>query len=279
MEFSGTTKDSGWRHSPVPTLGSPGRGQASSAVGRAGDGACQCRRRAGPEQRRDLRGGHAGGVLTPAGHTQGGARASPTPLDAFRPGPGRQTSRRPCQPARGPTRPPAVRDRCWSWVFFSRLPTASLVIKTGLGQRFKGLAHHRLPFGALPQRGRAGPFDLELTQRPFAMALPTPTSSVSGPHPGPRPLSLPPGPWSRRHLRRTRLLHVPWQGQGPVRPTGGDGAVCVCASGSPGAPSCLLLDPETPPFASWGDSPHPTSSMKTLVAELYPFVHKAGTSC
>ena len=79
--------------------------------------------------------------------------------------------------------------------FFPRLPRASLVIKTGLGQRFKGLAHHRLPFGALPQRGRAGPFDPELTQRPFAMALPTPTSSVSRPHPGtPGPSPCPRGP-------------------------------------------------------------------------------------
>lgn len=132
----------------------------------------------------------------------------------LRPVPGRQTTVGfPAGQHAARTPQPGVWDRCLSWGFLPRFLRTSLVIKTGLGQSLKGLAHYRLAFGALPQRGRAASSDLELTQRPFAMPLPTPTSSTSVPHLGtpgsPWPLSLPLGCWSRCHLLRTRLLHVP----------------------------------------------------------------------
>lgn len=244
-------------------LGGPGR-------------ACQCRRRAGPGQRRDLRGGHAGGVLTPASHTQGKPRLHWTPSDLSLDG------RRVGIPASRHVAPhPGLlcgTDSCLGF-FFPRFPRASLVIKTGLGQCFKGLAHHRLPFGALPQRGWAGSSDPELTQRPFAMSLPTPTSSVSGSHPGtPGPSPCPRGPGPDATYGGPGSCMCPSRGRvlsAPLEVTGQSVSVHLAPPGH----SSLLLDPETPPFASWGDSPHPTSSMKALVAELYPFVHKAGTSC
>lgn len=155
-----------------------------------------------------------GSSLQPAAHRERSLRFSISAGRLLRPVPGRQTAVGfPASQHAAHTSLPGVWDRRLSWGFLPRFPRTPLVIKTGLGQSLKGLAHYRLAFSALPQRGWAASSDLELTQRPFATPLPTPTSSTSVPHPGtpgnPWPFCLPLGPWSRCYLLRTRLLHVP----------------------------------------------------------------------
>ena len=197
-----------------PHAGWPRGGRAASVVQRAGAGPVSAGKE--PGQIRDTTSARARWRVAQfrKPHAERSPCFSISARHLLRAVPGRQTTVGfPAGQQAARTPPPDVRDRCLSWGFLPRFLRTSLVIKTGLGQSLKGLAHYRLAFGTLPQRGRAASSDLELTQRPFAMPLPSPTSSTSVPHLGtpgsPWPLSLPLGPWSQCHLLRTRLLHVP----------------------------------------------------------------------